>query len=254
MKKEKDGITTEEGNYLTGIVGAIIGGMLATLPWILMYVYGNMMWSMLGLLIGLGAFKGYEICKGKMDKKVPYIIGIVSILAITVATLYIIPQLLIIQEYGSTSLEMLKTLYAFDEFKSAIIQDYIYSLLFTILGISGIIASVKRSIENGDAKIQWNAPAFAPKDEEIEELRNIFKERNALDKDHTIPKSELMDKIKGQENVLKFLTARGIVQCKKGAYYYNLDNEEHPGKRTLKIMGITFAIMAAIIILIVLFV
>lgn len=251
MKRE---VKVEEGNYLTGIVGAIIGAMIATLPWILMYVYGNMMWSMLGLLIGVGAFKGYEICKGKMDKKTPYIIAAVSIVAITVATLYIIPQLLIIQEYGSTNLDMLKAIYSVEEFKSAITQDYIYSLLFTVLGISGIIGSIKRSIENGDEKIQWNAPVYAPSSEEIDEIKSIFKKRNALDKHNTIPKDELLREIKGKENVLRYLTSRGIVQSKNGGYYYNLENEMHPGKRTLKIIGITFAITFGIILLVILLV
>ena len=43
----------KEGSYLTGIIGAIIGGAIATIPWVLAYVYGNVMLSLLAVLICL---------------------------------------------------------------------------------------------------------------------------------------------------------------------------------------------------------
>ena len=30
-------------NYVLGVIGSIIGALIATLPWILMYIYGEMM-------------------------------------------------------------------------------------------------------------------------------------------------------------------------------------------------------------------
>lgn len=149
MEKEKK----TSGSYVTGTIGAIIGGVIATLPWILCYVYANMMWSILAVFIAMGAFKGYELMKGKIDKKVPVLIVIVSVIAITVATLVIIPNLLLVKEYGKTSLEMFGKLYEFDEFRKAILGDYAFSLLFTFLGISGVIGNLKRSIAAGDEKI-----------------------------------------------------------------------------------------------------
>ncbi len=37
--KEKSKIS---GNYLTGIIGAIIGGLIAAIPWIFVYIECNM--------------------------------------------------------------------------------------------------------------------------------------------------------------------------------------------------------------------
>lgn len=235
--------------YILGTLGSMVGGMIATLPWILCYVYANMMYSILAIFIAIGAFKGYELCKGKIDKKVPIIIAVVSLVAITIATLVIIPHLLILKEYGSTNMEAFKLLYSFDEFKTAIIQDYIYSLLFTVLGTSGIIGSIKRSIESGDAKVQFNKPLYSPTDEEIQEIKAVFEKVGAFDKEHTINKDDLMSKVKGKENVLKFLQARGIVRRNKDNYFYDLDVEENPNKRVLKITFITFGAVFGIIFL-----
>lgn len=238
----------KSGNIVLGTVGALIGGAIGTLPWVLCYVYANMMWSIMAVFIAIGAFKGYELLKGKIDKKVPYIIGVISILCVSIATLVVIPYLLLLKEYGQASFELVKALYEVVEFKSAMIQDYIYSLLFTVLGISGIFSSIKRSIEAGDEKIDWRKPLYSPSDEDIEAVKEAFKKVGALDKDHTIDKEALMKSVKGKENVLNFLIARGIVVRKKGQYYYSEEVEANPGKRTAKIIALTFLITILVII------
>lgn len=249
MKKEE-----VKGNLILGIIGGVIGGIIGTLPWVLCYVYANMMWSIMAVFIAIGAFKGYELLKGKIDKKVPYIIGAISILCVSVATLLVIPYLLLLKEYGVASFDMIKTLYEVEDFASAMVHDYMFSLAFTILGISGIFSSIKRSIEAGDEKVILNKPLYAPSDEEIESVKEVFRKRQAMSKDRTIAKTELMKEIEGKQNILNFLLARGIVVRKKGEYYYSEENEQNPNKRTLKIVGIAFAITFLIILLIILLV
>ena len=57
------------GNYFTGIIGAIIGGAIGAVPWIIAYIYGNMMIALLAILIAGGAYYGYKLFKGKITKK-----------------------------------------------------------------------------------------------------------------------------------------------------------------------------------------
>ena len=82
-------------SYLTGILGAILGGVIAAIPWVLTYVYGNMMLSLLALIIGAGEFYGYKLCKGKMTTKLPIIIMVIAIIIVTVVTLLVIPFMLL---------------------------------------------------------------------------------------------------------------------------------------------------------------
>ena len=59
----------ENNNYIKGILGAIIGGILFSLPWILVYVYANYILSVLATIIAFGALKFYKIFGGKVTKK-----------------------------------------------------------------------------------------------------------------------------------------------------------------------------------------
>lgn len=136
-------------NYLTGIIGGILGGFIASIPWILMYVYGNMILSLLAIIIAIGVLKGYQLFKGKVSKGLPIIIVVISLLCVTVSTLLIIPMLLLQKEGFDMSFDKLNILYNNDEFMSAMIKDYAISVIFTFLGISGVVANVKKQINSG---------------------------------------------------------------------------------------------------------
>ena len=128
-------------DYVKGIIGGLIGGLVATIPWILMYIYGGMMLSLLAIIIGAAVLKGYQLFKGKVDSKLPVIIIIISLVSISVATFIIIPAGLMAKEGIPVTSENFTYLYQYGEFTSAIIRDYIISVIFTLLGISGIIQS-----------------------------------------------------------------------------------------------------------------
>lgn len=140
-------MNNEKKGYLLGILGALVGGIVATLPWILVYVYGNMIFSLLALPVAFVAWKGYKLLKGKEDKYLPYIIGTVSVIAITLATLVIIPLLLGMKNGWPCSIKTLEVLYSSSDFKAAILKDYAISVLFTFLGIGGTLGQIKESVE-----------------------------------------------------------------------------------------------------------
>lgn len=139
----------EKKSYLLGIIGGLIGGVITSIPWVLMYVYGNMILSLLAILIAIGVLKGYQLFKGKVDKKLPIIIVVISLLCVTVSTLLVIPMLLLEKEGLGMSIDKLSILYNNSEFVTAIMKDYAISVIFTFLGISGVISNVKKQINAG---------------------------------------------------------------------------------------------------------
>ena len=243
------------GNYFTGIIGAIIGGAIGAVPWIIAYIYGNMMIALLAILIAGGAYYGYKICKGKITKKVTIIITIISIIIVALVTLLIIPVILIHTEGMNTNLATIQYLYQDEEFTSAIIRDTLIAIVFTAVGVAVVNSSIKKDLEEGVTNKEQTPEEFAKeKQEAISKIKPIFEKYNAVSKEHTIDKIELEAELelnKIDKKLLETLQSVEIVKKEKGKFYYNAENENKeitPKKKMSKsnIIAIVVAVIAII--------
>ena len=243
------------GNYFTGIIGAIIGGAIGAVPWIIAYIYGNMMIALLAILIAGGAYYGYKICKGKITKKVTIIITIISIIIVALVSLLIIPVILIHTEGMNTNLATIQYLYQDEEFTSAIIRDTLIAIVFTAVGVAVVNSSIKKDLEEGVTNKEQTPEEFAKeKQEAISKIKPIFEKYNAVTKEHTIDKIELEAELelnKIDKKLLTTLQSVEIVKKEKGKFYYNAENENKeitPKKKMSKsnIIAIVVAVIAII--------
>lgn len=258
-EENKDVIQTKnnKGSYLTGIIGAIIGGAIATIPWVLVYVYGGMMLSILAALIAAGEFYGYKICKGKINKKLPAILMILAVIIVTIVTLLVIPSLLLRQEGIAGNLKNIEIIYQNTEFKTAIIKDFMVSVVFTILGASIITANIKRQIENGNSNnIKLNVnnteEVKKAKNDAIELIKPIFKKYDAVTKEKAIMKEEVLAEIEEDKNgktSFNYLVQLGLIKKYKSKYYYVEENEQKQNSKKKNIVAwIVVIICIAIIV------
>lgn len=246
-EENKEVIQTKnnKGSYLTGIIGAIIGGAIATIPWVLVYVYGGMMLSILAALIAAGEFYGYKICKGKINKKLPAILMILAVIIVTIVTLLVIPSLLLHQEGISGNLKNIEIIYQNTEFKTAIIKDFMISVVFTILGASIITANVKRQIENGNSdNIKLNVnnteEVKKAKNDAIELIKPIFKKYDATSKEKAMMKEEVLAEIEEDKNAktsFNYLVQLGLIKKYKSKYYYVEENEQKQNSKKKNIIA-----------------
>ena len=243
------------GSYITGIIGAIIGGAIGAVPWIIAYIYGNMMIALLAILIAGGAYYGYKICKGKITKKVTIIITIISIIIVALVTLLIIPVILIHTEGMNTNLATIQYLYQDEEFTSGIIRDTLIAIIFTAVGVAVVNSSIKKDLEEGVTNKEQTPEEFAKeKQEAISKIKPIFEKYNAVSKEHTIDKIELEAELelnKIDKKLLETLQSVEIVKKEKGKFYYNAENENKeitPKKKMSKsnIIAIVVAVIAII--------
>ena len=221
-----------KNKYVLGVIGALVGAFVGAIPWILMYVFANMMYSILAILIVLGSFYGYKLTKAKIDKKLPVILSIASFISITVTMFIIIPMCLMAQEDLPVTLENLLALYQYDEFTSAMMTDYMVSIIFCLIIIGGIIYNLNKQIREGvDSKdiklISQDASNSVFSNEDIERVRNIFEKNNAMDKHHTITKDLVMEDIvrefgedKGKR-IFDYLKVQQIIKKKSGKFYFS---------------------------------
>jgi len=227
----------EKNNYIFGFIGGLLGGFIATIPWILMYVYGNMILSLLAIIIALGVLKGYQLLKGKVDSKLPVIIITISIICVTVSTLIIIPLLLIAKEGQVVSIDNLKVLYDYQPFVNAIIKDYIISLLFTLLGISGVVSNVRKQISEGtkeNIKVEFTNQQF---NENKELIKQEFLKLNATDKNSAVEKEQILNELDiiNAKGIFNNLRLQGIIKKHNKKYYYSLKEEKNTVIRFVKL-------------------
>ena len=233
-----------EKSYAKGILGAILGGLVASLPWILAYVYGNMIIAALAIIIAIGALKGYQILNGKVDKKLPIIIAIISLLCVTISTLVIIPLLLLLKEGVGASLTNLELLYSDSEFFAALMGDYVVSVLFTILGMSGVIKTIKTEIENSKDKDNIKVEIGNGTKQDREKIIQYFLTKNAVDANTA---TEIEETAELNENALALLIQNAVIIKKGEKYYYSFENDEK-NKKTEKKSAIFVGIFIAILV------
>jgi len=171
--------------YFRGIIGAIIGAFIASLPWLLMYVYGGWIIALLALPIAIAAEFGYRKMKGEPTKHLALIIAIITVVVVLVQNFLIIPLFLLNKEGLPANLDMLKFLYQNSEFTSAMIKDGAISIFFAILGISGIYKKMKDSnditiTENETVIENETAEETEITDNETREKTEVTKKKKTL--------------------------------------------------------------------------
>ncbi|BCN32810.1 hypothetical protein [Anaeromicropila herbilytica] len=137
--KEKTEKNELSGNYFTGLIGALLGGVVGSVPNILSILWANKIYAVLFALIPLCTYYGYKLLRGKLNKVCVVITMLVSIIAVffiefAVTVMMVVDQFgFTIQESFTTCLDMMKTPEAFKEvfFNS----DSITSFIFVIIGI-----------------------------------------------------------------------------------------------------------------------
>ena len=252
----------KEKNYITGIVGGLIFGLLASLPWLLIYIYGSYLLSLLAFPIALGIHFGYRKFNGKVDNKLPMIIIILTLVIIAVLTLVIIPLCLLAKEGYFVDFDNLKLLYENEKFMSGIMRDLIISLVFAFLGAMGVVNKVKQELLKGDGNyenpkfFENNSPLMEQNKEVIKEIKAVFKKKNAFDKQNTITKDDLKEILNhpGKKGVFNTLRIQQIIRKYKGNYYFSEKAEKSAMHRFLllysKIM-ISLLLIAFIVVMII---
>ena len=250
-----------KNKYVIGTIGALIGAIIGSVPWILSYVFANMIYAILSVVIAVCAFYGYKLTKAKIDKKLPVILSVVSFIAITITMLVAIPLIYMAKEEVPLSFENFIVIYRIEEVSSVILTDYVISLIFCALVMGGIIYNLNKQIRHGvqDKNIRIITQSVENEmfsKEDIERAREVFERNDALSKKHTITKELIVEDLQrefGQEKgskIFEYLKIEGVIKKKSNKYYFSEKAQNSPYYRyeftNVKIFIIVVIIAAAI--------
>lgn len=221
-----------KNKYLLGTIGALVGALIGAVPWILMYIFANAMYALLAMFIVICSFYGYKLTKAKIDKKLPIILSITSFISISLTMFVVIPLCLLAKEDLPASIENLQLLYQYDEFFSAILQDYIIALLFCALVAGSIIYNLNKQLKEGVTSdkikiLDGEAGTQNFPKEDIDQVKEIFVKLDATDKKNAVPQESFMPDLENEfgedkaRGIFNYLKVQQIIKKKSGNFYFS---------------------------------
>ena len=150
----------DTGNYFTGFLGAMAGSVIGAVAWAIVLSIGYIA-SIVGLLIGFLAQKGYDLCKGRQGKAkvvilifaviVGVLLGNIGAEAFTVFSMIQngeLPGLV----YGDIPLLITAVLMEDAEYRGYFIKNILMGILFAGLGVFALLRQTGKNV-SGDKYI-----------------------------------------------------------------------------------------------------
>ena len=217
----------KEKKYFLGIIGGLILGLLFCALIVSLYIYTDFI-ALLGMIVFLGVFEylGYKLLRGKIDKKLPGIIAILSSINVIIMAFLFIPTALLVKSNIQIGFKEIGGLYSQFSISLNILQDFLLSLVFALFGSYALGTVVKRKIMLRVNKIKLfssdNKEKQELKEEAINVVKDIFKRLNAVEKEKAVKKEELLEQINNEnaKMYISYLYSLRIVKKYKGKYYY----------------------------------
>ena len=243
-------------NTFKGIIGGVIGGLVAALPWLIIYVYLNWLFSIAALPIALGVNYGYRKLGGEVNKKLPFIIGILSVAIVCFVTLVIVPIVLIYREIGVIDFYMFTRAYQSSAFVSAILKDLLVGIIFTCLGIYGVIKStwLEATGKDGSEFLNPYTASMKVSKEMTNIIKEIFISKGATDNNSVLSKEDLAEVFtdNGLKSAFSQLRTQQIIKRKSNGYYWSEKAEKSFLYRFITLFAKMMAIVIPVVLIIIL--
>lgn len=148
------------GSYALGILGAVLGALAGTIPNILLAVFADYIVAMLCGLVPLGAYYGYKLLRGRMNRMAP---------AVTIAVSVLMTPLLY---YFGTSLSLLQdegvfigpALFwqLFLEYPGDLLPGFLQTAFFVGLGIVFVFSIIRRGNKHVLSEANYSLATLRP--------------------------------------------------------------------------------------------
>lgn len=136
----------QNGSYLTGFIGAVLGALVGLIPNLITYFYLDYAFALLYALIPLASYYGYKLLRGKMTGVATAIIAVVTILAAPFVDIFGLSLYLLAEGYVFTTAELISLL-----FEPEVLGSMVISFIFALIGlfiVSGIIRRGNKHVVN----------------------------------------------------------------------------------------------------------
>lgn len=147
------------GSYVTGIIGGLLGGIVACIPNLLTIWFLERISIYLYALIPLGIYCGYKLLKGRLSKGV---IGYVVVLSVILAVGLDFAALALSLISEGFPLALIPAALQDSDFKEIMIVESIKSLVFVVVGIVITWSQIKKTSDDYISDVQCVIDSMVP--------------------------------------------------------------------------------------------
>ena len=144
MKDTESNEPVQEKHLFNGIIGAIIGAMLGSIPWILLEIFTGFYAAVLGILIGYMAFFLYKSFGGPITKNTKFIILGATLFGVLFTNIVLASYVIVISD-GSLMFANYVICYTDPEISSLLFTDLLIGLAMSAFALPAIFKKVVSS-------------------------------------------------------------------------------------------------------------
>jgi len=147
----------EAKNYRSGAAGAMLGGLVGTILWVLAAEFTDFNYVYFGFLIGFAALHGYRLFRGKFDRGTIWIIGATVVFCLAVAELVMLA--VIAARFGIPATpRMLIAVLSLPEVAEALVRDMKAGLLAAIFGVAPLSLILRHQLGDDLPQLRKASP------------------------------------------------------------------------------------------------
>lgn len=151
--EDADRKSSAAGSYATGLLGALGGSLIGSVLWAIVLNLGYVA-SLVGLVIGWLAEKGYNLLRGKQGKAKIAILILAIVLGVLVGTfaadVFTLVEMInndeLLLTYGEIPSFLMTMLTEVEEYRSAVISNILMGLLFAALGVGALLYKAGKAV------------------------------------------------------------------------------------------------------------
>lgn len=162
MQRQESAAALRDGSIFKGVLGAFLGALIGSIPWVLIYMFGYLA-SIGGILIGMGAVFGYKKLSGRVGTACVVSAVVFAALMVPLAC-YAGEAAILLKEFIAGNLEPLRmsdfgwlfrSITALAEWRESFRQNVLMGYLYAALGLIAFLISKRHGLRQspgGQAK------------------------------------------------------------------------------------------------------
>ena len=159
QRRQESAAALRDGSILKGILGAFLGALIGSIPWVLIYMFGYLA-SIGGIIIGMGAVFGYKKLSGRVGAACVVSAVVFAALMVPLAC-YAGEAAILLKEFIAGNMEpfrmsdfgwLFRAVTSLAEWREGFRQNVLMGYLYAAIGLFGYLFGARHSLRQRPEK------------------------------------------------------------------------------------------------------